>query len=84
MKLAGITEKLNTSVNEEHNKLKSENIIKRIWDKDYSVWSDSPDEVSNRLGWLKSIEASFDSLKEINSFVESVKKDGFKKVILMG
>ncbi len=84
MKLAGINEKLNASIEEEHNKLKSENIVKRIWDKDYSVWSDSPDEVSNRLGWLNSIEASYDFLQEIIFFVESAKKEGFKKVILLG
>lgn len=84
MRLAGINEKLNASIEGEHNKLKSENIVRRIWDKDYSVWSDSPDEVSNRLGWLNSIEASYDSLQEINYFVESAKKEGFKKVILLG
>ena len=34
--------------------LNKEKIIERIWKKDYTVWSNKPDEIINRLGWLKS------------------------------
>ena len=60
------------------------NIAKRIYDKDHTVWSDSPTEVSNRLDWLISPEETLSHLDEIKSFVEDVKKAGFANVLLLG
>ena len=65
-------------------KLVDEKVIERIWKKDYMVWSNNPDEISNRLGWLDSPENSLKSLNEINEFVESVKAEGFTQALLMG
>lgn len=62
----------------------TEKIASRIWDKDFTVWSDKPDEITNRLGWLTSPQNSLSKLKEINSFVDEVRKDGFKKALLLG
>jgi len=64
--------------------LNAERIVDRIWEKDFTVWSDKPDEVSNRLGWLDSIQSTKKSLNEINEFVAAVKKDGLQNVLLMG
>ncbi|GBD86497.1 transaldolase [bacterium BMS3Abin03] len=64
--------------------LKEEKIVQRIWEKDYTVWSDKPDEITNRLGWLKSPEVSLEMIDDINEFVESVKKDGFTRALLLG
>ncbi|GAB4298657.1 MAG: hypothetical protein Kow0098_24180 [Ignavibacteriaceae bacterium] len=65
-------------------KLKEERIVERIWQKDYTIWSENPDEISNRLGWLHSPEFTLNSIEEINSFVQSVLDDGFTDVLLMG
>lgn len=64
--------------------LKGERIVERIWEKDFTVWNEEPDEISNRLGWLKSPDVAEDSIEEIYSFVDSVKKDGFKNALLFG
>ena len=64
--------------------LKTNRIVERIWDKDFTVWSDKPNEITNRLGWLKSPGASLKMLDEINEFVESVKKDGYTNALLLG
>jgi glucose-6-phosphate isomerase len=58
-------------------------IAERIYNKDYTVWSDKPDEVTNRLDWLISPEETLSSLEEINAFVSSV-KGRFKNVLLLG
>lgn len=63
---------------------KKENIIERIWQKDFTVWSNKPDEIINRLGWLNSPAASLNSLGEISEFVRSVIKDGFTHALLLG
>lgn len=62
----------------------NEKVAERIWQKDYTLWSDKPDEISNRLGWLNSPASSLKLLSEINEFVSSVQKDGFKKALLLG
>jgi glucose-6-phosphate isomerase len=67
-----------------YSKLENEKIIERIWKKDYTVWSDSPVEISNRLGWLDSPFQMKDAVDEINSFVDEIKKEGFKNALLLG
>lgn len=72
------------SIDEAINKLNDENIIEKIWKKDHSVWSKDPNEITNRLGWLDSVEVTGSSIKEINNFVNDVRKSGFTHALLMG
>ncbi len=65
-------------------KFLEEKVAARIWQKDFTLWSDKPDEITNRLGWLVSARTSLSALKEINEFVDSVRKEGFKKALLLG
>ncbi len=74
---SGIIE--NTLIN-----LRDKNIVNRIWKKDHTVWRENPEEISNRLGWLDCLEVSRKSLNEINSFVEEIRKEGFRNALLMG
>jgi len=60
------------------------NIIERIWDKDHTVWSRNPAEITNRLGWLNSTKETLTALPEINEFVHSINSEGFKNVLLLG
>ncbi len=71
-------------VDETINELKAEKIIDRIWEKDYTVWSNSPAEISNRLGWLHSPENSMASLSEINKFVSEIKNEKYENALLLG
>lgn len=65
-------------------KIKSEDIVARIWKKDHTVWSQDPTEISNRFGWLDSPEVMAKNISEINSFVEEVRAAGFKNALLLG
>jgi glucose-6-phosphate isomerase len=60
------------------------NIVQRLFDHDHTIWSDSPDEISNRLGWLDSPSEMLGNIEDINSFVSTCKKEGFQKVLLLG
>ncbi len=71
-------------VDETIKKLNDENVIKRIWKKDHTVWSSDPTEISNRLGWLDSVDVTGKSVKEINEFVDEVRAAGFTHALLMG
>ncbi|MCP5064303.1 MAG: glucose-6-phosphate isomerase [Ignavibacteriae bacterium] len=72
------------SINESLEQLENEKIVERIWNKDFTVWSDKPEEVSNRLDWLQSPNETLSHIDEINSFVELVKEDGFTHALLLG
>jgi glucose-6-phosphate isomerase len=68
----------------EYNRLKKDKIIKRIWNLDHTVWSDNPEEISNRLGWLHSHRIMSDSLLKIYDFVKQVRDEGYTRVLLLG
>jgi len=61
-----------------------ENIVKRIWDKDHTIWSEDPTEISNRLGWLDCVDNAKKSLPEIYDFLKSIKASGFKNALVLG
>jgi len=61
----------------------NQKIARRIYEKDYTVWSNSPTEVTNRLDWLISPEETLAHLEEIKSFVEDV-KGRFTHALLLG
>ncbi|MFZ1520119.1 MAG: hypothetical protein WAU11_15175 [Ignavibacteriaceae bacterium] len=71
-------------VDETIKKLGEENVVERIWKKDHTVWSNDPTEISNRLGWLDSVDVTGKSVKEINEFVDEVRSAGFTHALLMG
>ena len=77
-------EKINESIIHALSKISDEKIVERIWNKDYTVWDDNPGEISNRLGWLDSVDTTSKAISEINEFVQSVIKEGFTNALLMG
>jgi len=66
------------------NKISKDRIVEKIWEKDYKLWSEKPDEITNRLGWLRSPEHSLEALSEINELVTSLRKEKFRKALLLG
>ena len=71
-------------IDKELKRLSEEDIINRIWNKDYEVWNNNPEEISNRLGWLDCSLETRKSFTEINSFADEIKKEGFKRALLLG
>ena len=63
---------------------KKENIAERIYEKDHTVWSDKPNEITNRLDWLISPEETLTSIEEITEFVDEVKAGRFTDALLLG
>ena len=59
-------------------------IITRIWAKDYTVWKHTPDEIVNRLGWLEAPAETLSQLQDIRATLEPLIKDGIKDVVLLG
>jgi transaldolase/glucose-6-phosphate isomerase len=65
-------------------KMYQANVLSRIWAFDHTVWSDNPDEITNRLGWLHIANVMAEQIPEITTFVDEVRKDGFTHALLLG
>jgi transaldolase/glucose-6-phosphate isomerase len=66
--------------------LSAEQVIPRIWKYDYTVWKPDPEEISNRLGWLRIAERMLDDQPRFQSLVDSVRQDErvYQHVLLLG
>jgi glucose-6-phosphate isomerase len=68
----------------ESERLKAEKVVERIFQRDYTVWKESPDEIENRLGWLDCTNVMAGAVAEISSFAEEIRKEGFTRILLLG
>ena len=59
-------------------------IVSRIWDRDYTLWSDSPDEITNRLGWLDVADSMKSEVANLDDFARQVRDEGIRHVTLLG
>lgn len=76
--------KYEEEIKKSYSKAVEEKIAERIWKKDFTVWSENPTEISNRLGWLDLPEEMKNSVAEINEFVSQVKNGQFENALLLG
>ncbi len=65
-------------------KIETNTIIKRIWDMDYTVWKKEPDEITNRLGWLRSPMNMRQRTTELKTFTDEVRSEGYTHALLLG
>lgn len=65
-------------------KMRRSNIAARIWANDYRVWKSSPDEISNRLGWLHAPVETAANVKRIRASLTPFTQSGIDDVVLLG
>lgn len=71
-------------VEEELAKLRDLDAVGRIWRGDHTLWKPSPDEITDRLGWL-SLPADMRScVPDLDTFADEVARDGYMHVVLLG
>ncbi len=66
---------------------KQEEIVRRLWDKDPSLWTDDGEmasAISNRLGWLDVLDDMEKRTGEIQEFASAMAAKGIKRVFLLG
>jgi hypothetical protein len=51
--------------------LRDERVVERMWEGDHTVWGPEPDEIANRLGWLRSPEETEKALPDIRGLAEA-------------
>ena len=64
--------------------LQESDFPKRILEKDFTLWSSSPDEIVNRLGWLHLPDANSEEAQSIKQFYSNISGQDFTSVLLLG
>jgi len=59
-------------------------VLKRIWAHDHTVWKPEPTEITNRLGWLHSAAAMTDNIHRLEALVEEAREAGYTHALLLG
>jgi transaldolase / glucose-6-phosphate isomerase len=67
--------------------LDQRDFVRRLWQKDATLWSKNPAEqetIRNALGWLTVADAMAAQVQELTSFADEVRQAGFRDVVLLG
>ena len=62
----------------------SRRVPQRIRERDHTVWRPDPREISNRLGWLDAGAFLRPHLDELFAFVDQIRSEGYRDVVLLG
>ena len=65
-------------------RLRDLDAIGRIWRGDHTLWKPSPDEITDRLGWLSLPTDMGSHTADFVSFADEVGRDGYTHVVLLG
>jgi glucose-6-phosphate isomerase len=58
--------------------------IRRIWNKDFTVWRDDPTEITDRLGWLTVHQSMKERVPELEELASHCAADGMTHAVLAG
>ena len=64
--------------------MQRDEIVRRIWERDHTVWKPDPTELANRLGWLDITEEMVPRLDELRALTDEVVGDGYTTAVLLG
>ncbi len=64
--------------------LDRQNIVKRIWQKDHTVWKPQPTEITDRLGWLTIADSMYEQLSSLKSFAQDITDSDISHIVLLG
>jgi glucose-6-phosphate isomerase len=73
-------EKMETGLNH----LLKEDFLNRLLKKDFTLWKDQDQEITNRLGWLESPLRMQDFLADYQKESQELEEEGIKHVVLLG
>ncbi len=74
-------------VDEALQNLQRDNLVRRIWAKDATVWHEDPAHhkiIRNALGWLTIIEEQIPSIARVETVAQDIQQAGFQHVLLLG
>jgi transaldolase/glucose-6-phosphate isomerase len=73
-----------TAVEEALKELRDERVVERMWEGDHTAWGPEPEEIADRLGWLRSPQETEEVLPEIQDLTAALRDEGIEHVLLLG
>ena len=64
--------------------LEKDGVVRRIWERDATVWKPEGREIADRLGWLDSPETAGRMVPELQAFAASVRDQGLTRAVVLG
>jgi glucose-6-phosphate isomerase len=64
--------------------LEKDAVIRRIWERDWTVWKPVDNEISDRLGWLSSPATAASIVPDLEAFAASVSGLGLTRAVVLG
>jgi glucose-6-phosphate isomerase len=64
--------------------LEKDAVVRRIWDRDWTVWKPEDREISGRLGWLDSPGTAESEVPDMEAFAASVRGEGLTRAVVLG
>jgi len=64
--------------------LRDERVVERMWEGDHTAWGPEPEEIADRLGWLRSPQETEEALPEIQGLAAALRDEGIEHVLLLG
>jgi transaldolase/glucose-6-phosphate isomerase len=81
---SSIPEELEQKIAARVEQAQSEEVARRVWTHDETLWGGPGPEIGNRLGWLTIAQRMLDQADSLARFVDEVRADGMKDVVLCG
>ncbi|MCA1715634.1 MAG: glucose-6-phosphate isomerase [Actinobacteria bacterium] len=64
--------------------LRDEHVVERMWEGDHTAWGPEPEEIADRLGWLRSPQETEEALPEIQDLATALRDEGIEHILLLG
>jgi transaldolase/glucose-6-phosphate isomerase len=61
-----------------------QHVVRRVWERDHTLWKPEPAEIADRLGWLTVIDQMLTEAPALRAFARSVADDGMRSTVLLG
>lgn len=75
------------AVEQELQSMTDGDFVRRLWEKDGSLWTDDEAEqagIKNALGWMNIVETMQEQLPQLEQFAREVRDEGFKDAVVLG
>ena len=59
-------------------------VVRRIWERDHTLWKPHPREITDRLGWLDIVEKMRERTALLSELAAELWNDGYRDVLLLG
>ena len=64
--------------------LEKDGVVRRIWERDATVWKPEGREIADRLGWLDSPDTAGRMVPDLEAFAASVRGQGLTRAVVLG